>query len=92
MKKTSTYSILFSLVFLSISALAQRTITGSVSNAITGDELIAASVLIKGTNAGTVTDADGAFTINVPADGKILLVSYIGYKSEEIEIGDQTHL
>jgi iron complex outermembrane receptor protein len=91
MKKTSTYSILFSLFFLSISALAQRTITGSVSDAITGDELIVASVLIKGTNAGTVTDADGAFTINVPADGKILLVSYIGYKSEEIEIGDQTH-
>jgi len=46
---------------------------------------------VKGTTTGTITDVDGFFTLTVPADG-ILLISFVGYLTEEITIGDQTNV
>ena len=51
------------------------------------DPLLGATVIIKGTSIGTVTNADGKFTLKVPEDMKTLLVSFIGYKSKEVQLG-----
>ena len=55
-----------------------------------GIPVIGANVIVKGTTNGTITDFDGNFTLeNVPADG-VLVVSYIGYLSQEISVGNQS--
>ncbi|TXD62609.1 TonB-dependent receptor [Polaribacter sp. IC066] len=56
-----------------------------------GDALFGANVIIKGTKIGATVDFDGNFTLNVPEDSsKILVVSYLGFKTKEIVIGDKT--
>ncbi|MEI7676910.1 MAG: SusC/RagA family TonB-linked outer membrane protein, partial [Bacteroidales bacterium] len=51
-----------------------------------GQPVIGASVVVKGTSVGTVTDADGKFAVNVPSNGKTLVVSYIGMQSQELAV------
>ncbi len=69
--------------------LEEKTISGTVSDAA-GAPLVGATVLIKGTSIGTVTDYDGKYTLSVPDDHNILVVSYTGYQTLEVAIGDQT--
>ncbi len=66
------------------------TIEGKVTDGSTGEPLIGATVRIKGTAIGTVTDIDGGFRFSIPDDARTLLISYIGYESKEIAIGNQT--
>lgn len=68
------------------SALAQRTISGTISDP-SGEALIGASVLVKGTSKGAVTDIDGKYSIEVPEGSTTLVVSYTGYSTQELEIG-----
>ena len=62
----------------------KNTVTGKVTDA-TGEPVIGASVMEKGTSNGTVTDLDGNFSLAV-ADGKTLVISYIGMQSQEIVV------
>ncbi|MFZ4559319.1 MAG: SusC/RagA family TonB-linked outer membrane protein [Saprospiraceae bacterium] len=72
------------LVLCSVATvLAQRTITGTVSDE-QGEPLIGASILVKGTSTGTVTDLDGKYSINVPAGQSTLVYSYTGYVTKEV--------
>jgi TonB-dependent starch-binding outer membrane protein SusC len=57
-----------------------------------GETLIGANVLIKGTGKGVVTDLDGKFEIEVPNSATVLVVSYVGYQTKEITVGNQTTL
>ena len=63
-------------------ALAQSNVTGTVVDE-TGEPVIGASVMVKGTKTGTVTDVDGKFSL-VNVQGKTLVVSYIGYDNSEV--------
>lgn len=79
------------LVGLLLSAVlsAQNTeISGTVIDAETQDPLIGASILGQGTEAGTVTDADGAFRVSVPENTRSLMVSYIGYQTLQYNLGE----
>lgn len=77
----------FALILFCVSiTLAQRVITGTVVDE-KGEALIGAAVLVKGTSTGTVSDINGGYSVNVPADGKILVFSYTGYNTLELEIG-----
>lgn len=71
------------------SILAQQTVTGNVTDQ-SGEPLLGASVLVKGTSSGTVTDLDGNFSIQVPQGSNTLVVSYTGFNTQEIEMGNQT--
>lgn len=62
-----------------------RTVTGVVKDA-QGETIIAASVVVKGTTIGTVTDIDGVFRLEVPASAKTLVVSYVGMQTQEVAI------
>ena len=55
---------------------------------IKGEPIIGASVLVKGAGTGTVTDVDGNFTLDAPADA-LLAISYIGYKTQEVKVGNK---
>ncbi|MEZ4948214.1 MAG: carboxypeptidase-like regulatory domain-containing protein [Saprospiraceae bacterium] len=80
-------SLVCALVLLCLGATyAQRTVVGSVTDD-SGAPLIGATVLVKNTTVGTVTDIDGQYSINVPAGESTLEISYIGYNTREIELG-----
>jgi TonB-linked SusC/RagA family outer membrane protein len=84
MKKLSL--ILTMVLFVAGFAIAQRTITGTVSDA-KGEQMVGASVLVKGTTTGAVTDIDGKFSVVVPANATTLVFSFAGYKSQEVALG-----
>lgn len=64
----------------------QKTVKGSILDE-NGEPMIGVSVVVKGTTTGTITDFDGNFSLNVPANAKTLEISYIGYKTQEVQIG-----
>jgi TonB-linked SusC/RagA family outer membrane protein len=74
---------------VSLSAQSRR-ISGTVTDA-TGEAVIGANVVEKGTSNGSITDVDGKFSLNVQP-GATLVVSYIGYKTLEIAIGSSANL
>ena len=83
-----TIFMLFCLLF-SIGAMAQKkSITGVVTDA-TGEAVIGASVVEKGTTNGTVTDLDGNFTLSVDENGSIQ-VSFIGYQTQTLNVKGKT--
>lgn len=55
----------------------------------TGKPVIGANILVKGTSNGTITDLDGHFTLQIPQTNALLVVSYIGYVSQEVAVGDR---
>jgi outer membrane receptor protein involved in Fe transport len=73
-------------VALSGALFAQLTLEGSIRDGTTGDPLIGASVLAKGTTTGTVTDVDGSWSLTVSGLPVILQFSYIGYAPTEVEV------
>ena len=74
------------VLFACVATWAQRTVTGKVIDK-QGEALIGASILAKGTTSGTVTDIDGTYSLSVPANASILVVSYTGYNTQEITLG-----
>ena len=65
----------------------QKAITGTVKDK-TGEPVPGVSVVVKGTTIGTITDIDGVFRLNLPADAKTLMFSFVGMKSQEIPVGN----
>lgn len=87
MKRRIFFS-LFSLI-LSISMLMAQssTVTGIVKSIEDGEPIIGASILVKGTSVGTITNMEGKFVISqVSAKSKVLVVSYVGMKTMEVSI------
>ena len=76
------------LVSFSLSVLSQKRVSGTVMDA-TGEVVIGANVVEKGTTNGVVTDVDGAFSLTVKDDA-VLRISYIGYLTQEIVVGSQS--
>jgi TonB-dependent SusC/RagA subfamily outer membrane receptor len=68
-------------------ALAQTKVNGTVVSAEDGEPVIGASVLVVGTNTGTVTDANGNFSLRTPAGKNTLRISYVGMEPLEVVAG-----
>lgn len=66
-----------------------KSITGTVTDD-TNQALPGASVIVKGTTVGTITDLDGKFTLKVPESSKTLVISFVGMVPQEIQIGTKT--
>ena len=91
MRKNLLVKLVPLLLLVSSMAWAQeRTVTGKVTSSDDGSSLPGVNVVIKGTTTGTVTDADGKYSLAVPASGGVLVFSFIGLRSSEIEVGDRT--
>jgi TonB-linked SusC/RagA family outer membrane protein len=71
---------------MSVYALAQRTITGTVTDS-NGEALFGATVLVEGTGTGTVTDLDGNYSLDIPRDAVNLVISYTGFITQTVAIG-----
>jgi TonB-linked SusC/RagA family outer membrane protein len=84
----SLFSLTFMLSFLA--GNAQRQVTGTVTDAETSEELPGVNVLIKGTLEGTVTGIDGSYVIEVNSNEDVLVFSYVGYVTQEVEVGNRS--
>jgi TonB-linked SusC/RagA family outer membrane protein len=82
----------FSVVF-SLAVLAQdRTISGKITSLEDGSPMPGVNIILKGTTNGTASDGEGNYTLSVPASGGIVTFSFIGLKTQELEVGTKTTL
>ncbi len=80
-------SLMLLLCVCNIKSLAQKTVSGIVTDSANGRPLQAVSVSVKGARSGTQTAADGRFSITVPANASALVISSVGYGTKEVAIG-----
>jgi TonB-linked SusC/RagA family outer membrane protein len=73
-------------LFIGTQVFAQRPVTGKVTD-VNGDPLIGATVVVKGTSTGAVTDLEGMYRISVPDGQSKLVFLYSGYKTTEVDLG-----
>jgi TonB-dependent starch-binding outer membrane protein SusC len=76
--------LLLQLIYFGVAAQS-RSVTGTITS-VTGQPLEGATVTVKGTADATTTDASGNFRLNVPATSKKLIISYIGYSTQEVDV------
>ena len=79
------FLLLWGVVFFAAQALAQRTISGKVTND-KGAPLQNVSVMVRGTTTGTITKADGTYSLTVPANAKALVFSAVDMSPVEMAI------
>jgi TonB-linked SusC/RagA family outer membrane protein len=93
MKTTGKIILSFFIGILLVAAVQaqEKTISGVIQDANTGEALPGATVFITGTTVGTTSDMDGNFTLKF-SEGNLISVSFIGYLTKEIAIGDQIFL
>ena len=87
--------LLMTFLFIGIGLVTAQVskVTGVVTSEEEGLPVVGASVLVKGTTIGTVTDMDGKFTLtNVPSSAKTLVISFIGMKSQELNIKSEMNV
>jgi TonB-dependent starch-binding outer membrane protein SusC len=70
--------------------IQQFKVTGSIQDDATGEPIPGANILVEGTTIGVVSDLDGKFSIDVPSTTSVLLISYIGYITQKIEVNNQS--
>ncbi|MDD2286961.1 MAG: carboxypeptidase-like regulatory domain-containing protein, partial [Paludibacter sp.] len=88
MKKA--FYILISLLVCALTVHAQGIkVTGKVIDNTTNEAIIGGSVLVRGTNTGTITDLDGNFSITVSSPNAVLVFSYVGMQTKEITVGEK---
>ncbi|PPK87316.1 iron complex outermembrane receptor protein [Neolewinella xylanilytica] len=86
------YLLLLAVLFSAHFLLAQTTVSGVVTDQETGEALIGASVLAVGTSSGTITDFDGAYTLEVPEGVSQLQFSYTGYPNTTEDINGRSEI
>ena len=79
-------AFLLSIMFLCVGTMMAQTTVNGVITDDSGEALIGASVLAKGTSVGTITDIDGKYTITLPQGVNTLVVSYVGYTDREVAV------
>jgi TonB-linked SusC/RagA family outer membrane protein len=88
----SSYANPAKYVDISTVKSADRTIKGKVTDKENGEGLPGVNVLVKGTNVGTTTDGAGNYTLDVPNDNAVLVFSFVGYLTQEANVGNRTQL
>ena len=86
-----TSLLLFSAMFLSTSYAQNMTVSGTVMSLADDEPLIGATITVKGTTTGTVTDIDGNYSINATGDA-ILVFSYTGFSTQEIAVNNRSQI
>ena len=91
MRKALLFVVALFTLTLSYEASAQqRVITGTVISEEDGTTLPGVTVFLKGTSTGTSTDVDGQYSLSVPSSGGVLVYSFIGLLSQEVQIGEES--
>lgn len=90
MKKRFLFTLFFLFFLMGIAWSQTGTVKGTVTSGEDGLPVVGASVLVKGTTIGTITDVDGRFSIqNLPASAPTIVVSFVGMKSQELPVSQE---
>jgi TonB-dependent starch-binding outer membrane protein SusC len=82
--------LFFAIIVWGANVLAQRTVTGVVTDGASQGPLIGATVQVKGTTSGAITDIDGKYSLKIEKPSDVLVFSFVGYENQEITVGDQS--
>ena len=88
-------SLLSTFIFIiigTVSASAANPVKGVVTDAKSNEALIGVSIKVEGSSVGTITDTNGAFRIETPSANSVLVVSYIGYITQKVNVSGQNDL
>ena len=77
-------------MLLAGSAVAQRAVTGQVTDSETGTPMAGVTVVVKGSTAGAFTDDEGQYSVRVASNEDVLVFTFIGYQRQEVTVGSQT--
>lgn len=86
MKRLTNLFLCMSAASVAVVTAQTTKVTGTVVSADDDSPVIGASVVVAGTTTGTVTDYNGAFTLDVPSNAKTLIISYIGMESVQVPV------
>ncbi|GAB6395096.1 MAG: SusC/RagA family TonB-linked outer membrane protein [Bacteroidales bacterium] len=86
MKRRLCYLLLCFIASIGWVSAQTTRVTGTVVSADDGEPIIGASVMVVGTTTGTITDINGAFSLNVPSGAKALSISYVGMETQEVAV------
>ncbi|HMU69949.1 MAG TPA: carboxypeptidase-like regulatory domain-containing protein, partial [Chitinophagales bacterium] len=89
MRKLAASVLLLMFGMVSVAFGQGKTITGTVTSATDNQPLPGATVMVKGTTVGTVTDLDGKYVLVVPQDKDVLVFTFLGFKTLEESIGSK---
>ena len=92
MKKITQFLLLAIALVFSTAAMAQSTVTGTITDSETSTPLPGVNVIEKGTTNGVSTDFDGNFSLKTTSSDTVIVISYIGFLSQEISISGDTNL
>ena len=84
MRKTTLFISLLAIISFTQTFAQQKTISGKVTDASTGQPVVGTTVSVKGTKLATQTDNDGNYSISIPNSAKALIFTSIGYESQDI--------
>lgn len=92
-QKWVTWVLSVLLITLTLNSFAQeRIVRGKVTSAEDDSGIPGANVMVKGTSAGAVTDGTGNYSISLPANSGTLIFSFIGFQTQEVEVGTRTEI
>lgn len=80
------YLLSFLLISVGMTFAQTTRVTGTITSSEDGEPVVGASIVVKGTTTGTITNYDGKFTLDVPSSAKTLVISYIGMKAKEVAV------
>lgn len=84
--KRLTYLLLCLCVSIGVVTAQTTRVTGTIISAEDNEPVIGASVMVKGAAIGTVTNLEGTFSLEVPSNAKVLVVSYVGMVTQEVPV------
>lgn len=89
---TKGLSSLLLLLFISTSVYAQQRVEGTVTSADDGNPLPGVNITVQNTTVGTSTNSDGNYSLNVPDTSNVLVFSFIGFQTQEIQINGRSQI
>ncbi len=93
MKQNNYFRVLmYVLLMFPLCVFAQGTVTGTITEASTGSPLPGANIIIKGTTTGTTSDFDGNFSIDVDVFPETLVISSVGYTTQEVNVASAQNI
>jgi len=70
--------------------IQQQKVTGTISDSSTRESLAGVNILVEGTQQGVITDASGNYSLNIPGQNAVLLISYVGYLSQRVPVSGRS--
>ena len=90
MARLIRHLVIMLVAILPLGLLAQQTVSGTVKGSDSNDPLTGAAIRVDGTQTGTFATEDGSFAIEVPDGNATLIISYIGYTEQRVELAGRT--